>query len=377
MSCHPAYHGVPAGQPVPHDGRDAAHTPTSASDVCTVCHSETLPAIHGATVYAPTNCASCHATHAPANAACDICHASTTTWSKTADCTSCHAADLHGDLNAKHVSAGGADFISAGLENGDHDLGYGENAACSDCHVTSLVALHVNYCGACHSETATEAVKTAVATHNTNCTACHPGQHTGGNGSHEDIYNTGCNCHDADWNNPTATCTDCHPAATPVPIPSTTSDAKSSYVNDAVINLTPSDNVSGSFGIKATYYRLDGASEITGTQITIPAPVTGTDVHTLSFWSTDWSGNTEATHTVLFTVAADSFPPVTTSNVSPRQDVRGRSDIHADRHGCQLDGRRHLVAARQHHRPLECRDFSSGRGATVRHGCAHALLVLA
>jgi len=89
--CHPAYHDAPEGQAVPHDGRDAAHTPTSASDACVGCHDASLPEIHGATYYAPGNCASCHAPVALSNALCDTCHASEMAWNKSADCNGCHA----------------------------------------------------------------------------------------------------------------------------------------------------------------------------------------------------------------------------------------------------------------------------------------------
>ena len=78
------------GQYVPHESRDASHTPSAASDVCTDCHDRTLPEIHGGIYNTQTDCASCHAVHPAANAACDTCHASTTVWSKTADCVGCH-----------------------------------------------------------------------------------------------------------------------------------------------------------------------------------------------------------------------------------------------------------------------------------------------
>ena len=35
VSCHPLYHDAPQGTPAVHEQRDAAHTPTAASDGCT------------------------------------------------------------------------------------------------------------------------------------------------------------------------------------------------------------------------------------------------------------------------------------------------------------------------------------------------------
>ncbi len=227
-------------------------------------------------------------------------------------------------MTADHVSIGGSDFISAGMNNGDHDLGYGEYTGCSDCHSTAnLAPLHANNCLACHGSAAPDAVKSAIANKVTDCTACHASQHAGENGDHEDIYNNGCDCHDiASWDYPEGSCTACHPASAPSPRPSTTSDAKASYIGDAVINLYPNDNVNGTFGIKATYYSLDGAAAAVGTQIAVPA-TGGTDTHTLRFWSTDWSGNTEATNTAQFTVAPDTFPPTTTSDIVPGKVYAG------------------------------------------------------
>jgi predicted CXXCH cytochrome family protein len=251
-------------------------------------------------------------------------------------CYECHGSDYGSASSSNvhdpatysataHVSAGGSDFVSAGMENGDHGLGDGEYANCSDCHITALATLHVSDCDACHSSTAPDAVKAAVANRITDCTACHPSQHTTDNPSHEDIYNNGCDCHPNSPGNddPTTSCTACHPATTPVPIPSTLSDARSSYINDATIHLTPSDNVSGSFGIRATYYILDGSPAVTGTVIPVPAPASGSQNHALTFWSTDWTGLTELSHTATFTVTHDSFSPVTTSTIMPGKTYAG------------------------------------------------------
>jgi hypothetical protein len=82
--------------------------------------------------------------------------------------------------------------------------------------------------------------------------------------------------------------------------PVTTSNAVSTYYyNPAQITLTATDT--SSFGVKATYYSLDGGPVQTGTAVTVPAP-SGVIPHTLEFWSEDWSGNVESTKTANFTV---------------------------------------------------------------------------
>ncbi len=72
--------------------------------------------------------------------------------------------------------------------------------------------------------------------------------------------------------------------------------------------------------VKATYYRLDsGATQtLSGGVVLIAAPVSGSQAHTLEFWSIDWAGNTETPHTTAFlTVSPDTQAPVTTSDAKP------------------------------------------------------------
>ncbi len=251
---------------------------------------------------------------------CATCHGAGKT--PTADCqtSGCHPdlINAHPGQQAIHTSTGGTDFVTAGMENDDHWLPNGITASCSDCHIMDLVVLHMNYCGACHSPAAPQNVKDAIANNITACTACHPSEHDGGNQAHEDIYVEGCDCHldpYGDWTQ--VDCSGCHAPWTPVPNPVTTSDARAYYVNDATIQLFPTDGPYGVNGIKNTYYVLDGAAVATGTQIIIPAPPVGTEVHTLKFWSTDWSGNVEPTNTVTFTVEHDSYWPLTVSDITP------------------------------------------------------------
>ena len=96
--------------------------------------------------------------------------------------------------------------------------------------------------------------------------------------------------------------------------PVTTSDAKATYVSSAAIKLTAADNAGGS-GVAATYYKLDGGAQVTGTSIA--TTVLGS--HTIEFWSVDVAGNIETPHkTAAFTITApvpvDTTAPVTTSD---------------------------------------------------------------
>jgi hypothetical protein len=98
--------------------------------------------------------------------------------------------------------------------------------------------------------------------------------------------------------------------------PVTTSDAKTSYVGTATVTLAATD---ASPGVKATYYKLDGAQS-TGTVITVVPPVWGAAVlHTINYWSVDGFDNVEATHTATFTVApaVDTTPPTTWTDLQP------------------------------------------------------------
>jgi len=92
--------------------------------------------------------------------------------------------------------------------------------------------------------------------------------------------------------------------------PSTTSNAKTSYVGPAVIRFTATDN--GSAGVMTTYYSVDGGPPVAGTTATVPQPSSGTAAHTVSFWSVDWSGNVEDAHLAEFTNSIDSTAPTTT-----------------------------------------------------------------
>ncbi|HET6351614.1 MAG TPA: carboxypeptidase regulatory-like domain-containing protein [Coriobacteriia bacterium] len=91
--------------------------------------------------------------------------------------------------------------------------------------------------------------------------------------------------------------------------PVTTSNAVASYVSQATIALSASDNYSG---VNATYYRLDGGPWSAGTSTVVAA----LGAHTLEFYSTDKAGNAESAKSTSFTVAAPTAPVITKTRVS-------------------------------------------------------------
>ena len=99
--------------------------------------------------------------------------------------------------------------------------------------------------------------------------------------------------------------------------PSTTADGvPGGWVNAPVsIGLSASDNLSD---VDSTYYAVDGAATATkGNTVTI-----GTEgVHTVSYYSVDNAGNTEAAKT--FTVRVDLSSPSITPSQSPDQNAHG------------------------------------------------------
>jgi len=97
--------------------------------------------------------------------------------------------------------------------------------------------------------------------------------------------------------------------------PATTSDVQASYYQGAVISLTATD--ASTLGVKQTYYSINGGAAMAGTNVVIP-PTNGTFNYTLTFWSEDWSGNTEAQNTANFSV---------TSGTSTLRLVWGDSDL--------------------------------------------------
>jgi len=99
--------------------------------------------------------------------------------------------------------------------------------------------------------------------------------------------------------------------------PVTTSDAQSVYSvtegQTTLISLNAADT--GGSGVANTYYELDSTGQAEGTAITVAAPASAPEEHTLRFWSVDNAGNVETAQSVTFTVEpSDSTPPTTTSD---------------------------------------------------------------
>lgn len=88
--------------------------------------------------------------------------------------------------------------------------------------------------------------------------------------------------------------------------PTTTSDAKATYVSSATIKLRAADNAGGS-GVARTYYQLDGGVRTAGSTVV----VTKTGSHRLEFWSVDVAGTAEAAHRVDFSIALPSATVMT------------------------------------------------------------------
>jgi hypothetical protein len=95
--------------------------------------------------------------------------------------------------------------------------------------------------------------------------------------------------------------------------PSTTSDAKASYLSSATINLTASDNV----GVTATYYVVDGGAQQAGTKVVVNTVGT----HTLQYWSVDAAGNVETRTSVTFSITAPAPDPTPTPTPTPDPTV--------------------------------------------------------
>jgi hypothetical protein len=89
--------------------------------------------------------------------------------------------------------------------------------------------------------------------------------------------------------------------------PVTTATAPQGTVTtDATVTFTATDNQGGS-GVAATYYTVDGGAQQKGNTVTLNTSGT----HTVSYWSTDWAGNSEQARSV--TVSIDKSVNVTSS----------------------------------------------------------------
>jgi hypothetical protein len=97
--------------------------------------------------------------------------------------------------------------------------------------------------------------------------------------------------------------------------PNTTVTAPQAWnKSDVTLSLVPNDALSG---VDKTFYQLDGGAQTVGTSV----PVTAEGNHTLTFWSTDLAGNTEAAHTVTFGI--DKTSPTIGHTQSPAANADG------------------------------------------------------
>ena len=92
--------------------------------------------------------------------------------------------------------------------------------------------------------------------------------------------------------------------------PTTTVSGADSLWHNSDVNLTLAATDNGGSGVAATYYQIDGGAWTEGTSVNIPAPADHSNdgLHTVSYYSTDNAGNTEATQSC--TVKIDTTPPV-------------------------------------------------------------------
>jgi hypothetical protein len=302
---------------------------------CTACHDQGHTTVHDTTGQEDCSGSNCHASsnllsvhiNSRTTLTCQTCHSSTdpnvvaAIGAGNTACSACHSA-AHSDDTALHVSSGGTAHVDFELDDDDHwdgDGPYVFDADCALCHGNSLLTVHSSACSTCHASDDPNVVA-AIAGENTNCTACHPDQHS--SVSHEDIHDSGkCYCHGIGATTQEGDvqeqyCGQCHTFANVVDTipPTTVSDARTSYVGSATIDLSASDEPLGGSQVAHTYYILDGGVQSEGTQVTVPAPSSGTQSHQLRFWSVDRAGHAESPTTLLFTVTCDTTPPVTTSN---------------------------------------------------------------
>jgi hypothetical protein len=303
----------------PHGGSDTArHTGTLGSLTSIDYHDGT------AAVTPPQACVSCHnstnliSIHA---GDCAVCHSSPrntfTTWNKTCQQGGCHPT----------VHAAMADGHSGG-DNCD-DCHGGWPIPCATCHngpdktppvsSSDLLTSYVATAAITLSATDDFSVKATYyrldggATSTIGATLL-VGPPAVGTQSHTLEYWSTDWAGNVETPHKTGTFTVTPDTAPPV----TTSDAKASYAGPVTINLTAADNATlPAYGVRGTYWSLDGGPVIAGTVITLPQPANGTESHTIHFWSVDQSGNTEAPNSATFTVTHDGVAPTTTTNLLP------------------------------------------------------------
>lgn len=106
--------------------------------------------------------------------------------------------------------------------------------------------------------------------------------------------------------------------------PTTTSDARTSYMGSATITLAARDNVGGS-GVASTHFRIDGVAWEGASVL-----VTKSGDHVLDYWSIDRAGNVENPVRRMFMIAAT--PPTTRCGVKTTYVESATISLVATRH---------------------------------------------
>lgn len=321
-----------------HAGFDSGHTFSGMDAGCQAagCHVNTLVEAHASLVgvesryplYSDT-CALCHVnadeSRIPAGA--------------TADCSSCH--DLHGDLTEVHAIAGltgSVDLVGAAnpanayMDCQDchgpveevvtwvhsNGAGAGANVDCRMCHEQGdLLTLHAGNCSLCHGA---GGPRDSFSVWNQTCQQgdCHPTLHPDARAGHDLVDCYACHDHLRTFEFTTDRCGTCH-TLNDIIAPTTTSNTLAYYSGPATIAFSSSDEPAiGGSGVAHTYYRLDGGLQAEGSALTVPQPVSGSQLHALEFWSVDGAGNVEVPKVVTFTVISgtDATPPSGTMSIN-------------------------------------------------------------
>jgi hypothetical protein len=329
--CDTCHDYVAAHSSNPHWGQ--SHIAASTASVgCLDCHDSVgnpgqIEGAHGA-LSDWTKCDTCH--NNPAYGG-DI------TWNKpNSNCENCHAGESHTALHESTVVSGD---ISMGPGEGDTDHGpaWSTHVDCAMCHSTNLVAEHANNCALCHEGTDPAG---GLGTWNGSCQqgACHPSIHTSLGPNHSKAYwgsSTSCDsCHVGEYRDGFADCGRCH-TVNDYKAPTSSSDALPSYIGPARVSIGVDDPWPSS-GIAHIYVKIDGATAVENSTIDFAPPASGTDVHTIEYWSVDNAGHEELTHkTATFSMTNDAAPPETTSNAKDSYSGIARIKLTATDNGTQ------------------------------------------
>ncbi len=308
LDCHTADHNTAKQQsdwvvlfaPGPGHTPDAGY-PVDTYATCSMCHATNVLGPHS------NDCSLCHNGASPPRDSFDD-------WNQSCQQASCHAS-YHGEASASHNLEYYDGQCYKCHENPSFNIpwtwdsnlpGYVATAdACGVCHSlqpdttppTSQSDLQASYVDeALITITAQDAYEVSAISYNLNGTG--PQVYGGpitvappasGTKAHSLTYwatDTAGNVEPANVGSFTVT------ADTEPPV--TTSNAQALYGSDATIQLTATDNAT-SYGVAATYYVFDDPEDTptAGTTAVMPVPASGSEEHTLYFWSVDHAGNDE------------------------------------------------------------------------------------